>query len=293
MYLPVWQRNVWIALSLCILTSCGISTREHLQASDPVDTRQVTLRGDVIQYVGVISPAFVDQVEALLRQNPAVTTLAIASQGGDVESGMRLGNLVKARSLDVNVIGNICASSCANYVFVSGKRKTIAPGAVVIWHGSPLRPEDIPVTQTIIDAQGNSTTTTYVGESLERYLRRPDVEAGVARDKQANMAFYRARGMNGRVTTFGQEVGCDCNWTLDVEDMAVFGISNVHAPDDYPQPEDWWVSGKLKQLELRDYPSYFATLAPYYPYRRPLRPARSGAEVVAQELQSVSNGEMP
>ena len=66
--------------------------------------------------------------------------------------------------------------------------------------------------------------------------------------------------MDGRVTTFGQEVGCGCLWAISIDDMATFGIKNVHAPDNYPESEDWWEDALLMKIRLDNYPDYLARL---------------------------------
>ena len=173
---------------------------------------------------------------------------SIESQGGDAEAGMRLGDALLARGLDVEVVGSLCASSCANYVFVSGRRKSIAPGARVVWHGSPLRPESIPVVVEEVAADGSVSREVYEGERLAAYLQRPEIAAGLERERQRNQAFFAARGVDGRVTVYGQEAGCGCNWTFGVDDRRRFGIEDVVAEDGYPAPS---APGALPVLTLR------------------------------------------
>lgn len=162
--------------------------------------------------------------------------MAIESQGGDNDAGMRLGDEITMRGLDVDVIGTICASSCSNYVFISGKHKSIAPGSKVVWHGSPLRPEDIPVISEVIGADGSVVHDVLEGDRLAAYLQLPDVAPIIERDRKLTQAFFERRGVDGRVTIYGQEVGCDCNWTFSVADMQRFGIMNVVAEEGYPGP---------------------------------------------------------
>jgi len=218
---------------------------------------ELEVRGSEIVYRGDIGSDAVDRIGALLVAHPEVTRLSIGSGGGDVEAGMKLGDLVLERGLDVRVLAPLCASSCANYVFVSGKNKIIDEGAVVLWHGSPLLPEAVAITETRVDAEGNSTEVTYEGEALAEYNRRPDIAASNERIRLEQVAFFERRGVDGRVTIFGQQVGCDCNWTFSVEDMVRFGIGSVHADGGYPTAMEWWADLDLKQLAVADHLQQF------------------------------------
>ena len=241
----------------CAFTALLLGTFiESGYASGP-EHPPVEIRGQELYYRGYLDEDHIDQVEALLASHPEITRLSIGSGGGDVKLGMRLGDLVTEHGLDVRVLAPFCASSCANYVFPSGKRKFIDEGAVVFWHGSPLLPDAASVTETHVDANGNSTTVTYEGESLREYNRRPDVVAGNEKDRLENMEFFARRGVDGRVTIFGHQIECDCNWTFSVEDMAMFGIRDVHSDGEYPQVADWWEDLALERIEISDYPDHF------------------------------------
>lgn len=213
-------------------------------------TWSVAIEGRTVTYRGSLTNEGVQRVVTWLDSHPEVRSLAIESQGGEADAGMRLGDQVMMRSLDVDVIGTLCASSCANYVFVSGKRKSIAPGARVIWHGSPLRPEDIPVISEVVGADGRVVSELLKGDQLAAYLRRPDIAPIVERDRLLNQAFFDRRGVDGRVTTYGQELGCGCNWTFSVEDMNRLGISNVVAEDGYPASSPTFDGLPLVTLKL-------------------------------------------
>ena len=73
-------------------------------------------------------------------------------------------------------------------------------------------------------------------QRLAAYLRQPGIVEGVERERQRNLDFFAARGVDGRVTVYGQEAGCGCNWTFGVDDMRRFGIEGVVAEEGYPVP---------------------------------------------------------
>lgn len=244
------------AITVCLsLTSCA-TVRAPQKFVSPDKLFSVAVEGNTLTYRGALMKDGVDKVEKYLADYSSVSILAIESQGGEVAEGMRLGDLVLARGMDVRVIGSICASSCANYVFVSGKRKFVEPGALVLWHGSQLRPQDIPVTITVEDSNGHFESKEYKGEALLEYLKRPEIAVAAERDRKAHLEFFRARQVDGRVTVFGQEVGCDCQWTFTVEDMEKFGVGRVYADSSYPSASPLLETLSVVTLKLNDHPGH-------------------------------------
>ena len=243
-----------IIASLALASCTTIGTPRKYVSPDKFFS--VAVEGDVLTYRGLLMKGGVDQVEKYLAEYPSVSVLAIESQGGDVTEGMRLGDLVLTRSMDVRVIGSICASSCANYVFVSGRRKFIESGALVMWHGSPLRPQDTPVTVTVVDGNGHSESKEYKGEALLEYLKRPEIAVAAERDRKEHLEFFKVRRMDGRITVFGQEIGCDCQWTFTVEDMGKLGVDRVYADSSYPNASPLLEDLSVVTLKLDDHPGH-------------------------------------
>lgn len=83
---------------------------------------------------GGIDDASVQAFRAALTDE--TRRIVLNSTGGSVAPAIDIAEDILARGLDVEVRG-ICASSCANYLFVAGQTKWIAPGALVLWHGAP------------------------------------------------------------------------------------------------------------------------------------------------------------
>src|SRR5690606_872610 len=79
------------------------------------------------------------------------------------------------------------------------------------------------------------------------------------RMRERQGAFYASLGVDQRITVFGQDVQCGCDWTVPVEDMARFGIIGIEAAQGYgsglaslSKPVAW--------LTLDDHPAYAATI---------------------------------
>lgn len=189
----------------------------------------VRTRGASLHYTGPITSEAVARARAVLEASPQVREVVVNSGGGDVEAGMDLGDMIHARGLDVRVSGGLCMSSCANYVFTAGRRKTIEPGSLVIWHGSMLQ-------EGMFEKFDASTLVHPEGRPLTRRERRR-AEREVRRDFERVLrrqhGFYAKLGVDAAITVVGQRRGCACQWTLPVADMAAFGVRDVSAPDDY------------------------------------------------------------
>ena len=62
-----------------------------------------------------------------------------------------------------------------------------------------------------------------------------------------------------RITVFGQDVHCGCDWTVPVEDMARFGIIGIEGAQGYGS-ELAYLSKPVAWLTLDDHPAYAATI---------------------------------
>ena len=245
----------WIAILLLLGLTADAAAQVSEKYVSPDKLFSVVVSENALRYRGLLTKEGVDRAEKYLSDYPAINLLEIESQGGEVAEGMRLGDAILKRSMDVKVIGSICASSCANYVFLSGNRKLIEAGALVFWHGSELRPESMPATIINVDEAGHSITKTYAGAELLEYLQRPEI-AAAEKNRKEQVDFFRTRGIDGRVTVFGQEIDCDCEWTFTVEDMKKFGIDRVHADSSYPDSSPSLESLSVMTLRLEDYPEH-------------------------------------
>ena len=188
-----------------------------------------------VSYSGQITPFLVDNFIDNIKLDGA-TRLIVNSGGGDGAAGIKLGRWVKSHNLDVEVQGH-CDSACANYVFLAGDRKIIAPRSIVLWHGS-MEQKDVRELQRRYGElllkshrQRNSLTEE---EALYLEKNREHFQSAVElRESQAR--FYDELQINEYITRLGQEpVQLENDWaTASPRVMAHFGVRNVEAPDDY------------------------------------------------------------
>lgn len=107
------------------------------QIKDTEDTPEITVDNENVRYAGQLTPEGLSRLKALTDQKK-IKSLTIKSGGGEISIGIDFGDWVFDHQLDV-IVEQGCFSSCANYVFPAGRKKTILPGAVVAWHGSALQ----------------------------------------------------------------------------------------------------------------------------------------------------------
>lgn len=185
------------------------------------------------RFDGLITP---QSVEAFLGgvQGRRVPALAIRSPGGELISAMRFGEWVRDQRLALRVEGR-CGSACANYVFTAAERKTIAPGAVVYWHGSAEQKDFRERDERLVAlrnrlAAGDALDADERGY-LDQYGRILDYST---RARRLQREFFASLGVAEYVTRAGQEPErLGHSWTLSAEDMKRFGICNVVAPEGY------------------------------------------------------------
>ncbi|RPD87745.1 hypothetical protein [Luteimonas sp. 100069] len=235
---------------LAALAFCGTT------AASADDATRVTRDADAIVYVGELSAAANSEVQAILDAEPGVQWLHITSGGGEVNLGIDLGELVRARGLNIKVV-DYCASSCANYVFPAGRRKLLPADTAVVWHGSTLQAGvGDPDRMDLAEAEAQLGRAFTGEEKAQLAAQMRSYFEGITRRQDA---LYRALDIDQRITVFGQDIGCDCEWTISAADMARFGVTGVEAADGYGghlAPK-----GKpIRLLRLDDHPAYAAAL---------------------------------
>lgn len=114
-------------------------------SSAPVTKQQsysLTVEGDVADFRGQISPEAAKSLLSVLNDaRQPVRSLLMASAGGDGPAAIAVARSVHERGLDV-VVDGICASACAQFVLLAGKRKVVRPGSVIIFHSNAVAMED-------------------------------------------------------------------------------------------------------------------------------------------------------
>lgn len=168
---------------------------------------QVQAVGDAVLFNGQINARSAAQFLQLV-QDPAVKRLVITSRGGIVSAALDMALAIHEHQLDVDV-PTACLSSCANYIFPAGRRKTVGRPGAVAWHG-------------------NMTHVLYLHQTAQASWNEDLIEqAGQLARREAE--FFARIGVDGFVCWFGkiEPYNADDSYYLSVEDMERFGIRHV------------------------------------------------------------------
>ncbi|MFC3176426.1 hypothetical protein [Undibacterium amnicola] len=91
-----------------------------------MDTATVSYQGEIVK----------GSFQALLAHlTPETTTLRVRSSGGDGEEAMLIGNQIIDQNLSL-VVDGYCMSSCANYLFLAARKKSLLVDSVLGFHGA-------------------------------------------------------------------------------------------------------------------------------------------------------------
>jgi hypothetical protein len=122
-----------IAIALCALfavaDALAAPDTTRLSAKEPATSESpttITLRGDIDQAM----------LESFRRQLRTTTsTVRITSAGGLSAPALLIAEDIARLQLTV-VVSGLCASSCAQLIFVAGKRRVVEPGSIILFHNS-------------------------------------------------------------------------------------------------------------------------------------------------------------
>jgi len=88
---------------------------------------------DTLRFTGAIKEESFSEFQSKIDAN--VKTIEINSGGGKVSASLKIANEISTRKINV-VVRGFCISSCANYIFLAGAKKTI--DGIVGFHGSHM-----------------------------------------------------------------------------------------------------------------------------------------------------------
>lgn len=234
--------KLFYLLTILFLFICsGASVLAETENNPRAGEAAIKVEGTTVSYVGQISES---NVERFLRavDGKKVSVLIIASSGGEVNAGMKMGEWVFDNHVDI-VVDRMCMSSCANYVFTAGRSKTINKNAIVAWHGSILQETGMS------DEDVRAETIKGYNKLPEDERKKIDVEAVIGQTlkqireyrvstKARQEQFFRKIGVDEYICRIGNEkYGARDFFVLSVKDMARFGVRDVHAPEDYDKTD--------------------------------------------------------
>ena len=120
-----------ILISSSCYASQGINIADSRVLNDPPE---IEIKDDTVYYDGQITNESYSAILKIIGTNK-ITNISINSIGGDVENALKIAGYIKKNELNVTV-RSVCASACANYIFIAGKNKFIGADSYLLWHGS-------------------------------------------------------------------------------------------------------------------------------------------------------------
>jgi hypothetical protein len=247
---------ILLGCSLLVLAALILLMVTYAVTAQP-QAKPYTIAYDRVVFMGRITT---EAVDSLVKdaEGVSIDTLVINSQGGEVRAAVRLANWVLDRGLDVRV-DRTCMSSCANYVFVAGKKKILEPGALLLWHGGANQRNFREFRSQYESAlarraEGSATATD------DALLASESIAYGNQRETaDVQRQFYTRIGVDEKFLLIGQEpVAFDTTmWSVTPSTLARFKIKDVILPADYGTGDylKRWKSltsfkGKLVTLEV-------------------------------------------
>jgi hypothetical protein len=246
------DRKVLHAILKLLWFICALIAFNVRSASADANVDEYFAEGEAVaRYDGPITPRGLSALLQVLDRTGA-KVLRIRSVGGDVWTGIQMGNAVFERRLSVQVF-DYCLSSCANYVFTSAYRKTIEKNTIVAWHGGSLQKSSRERLEQLIQMSNDQGDEALDPADRARLY-------GSYRNVMAQANLFTKSNVKEYLTRAGQEpIDYGGFWTLDLEDMAFLGVNNVDAEHGYGANsfcESWnslrLIKARVKCLKLDD-----------------------------------------
>ncbi len=112
-----------VAFLACIVVSSALAA---IVAPARARAAEFRVEGETLFLDGEITRGDLAQFSGMLTSHPDVKRLSINSPGGDLDTGLRIGEMVRKRKLETYVEGGLReAASAAAYIFMGGETRII------------------------------------------------------------------------------------------------------------------------------------------------------------------------
>jgi hypothetical protein len=215
-----------------------LSALAHAESIDVRIVTKIRLTDCCIEYQGLITSEANEGVFELYEEaSPKPTAVIIESHGGAAGAAMRLGAWMLDNELDVRV-DTFCYSSCANYVFLAGRHKSLASHASLMWHGGTTQPIDRSRLEHLLDDMLSSLDAEARDAVLAQRPREQLLELMetsrlelIRRETQ----FFERIGVDQRITVLGhlfeRELLANdrdfAGWDLSLSDLEKLGVRGI------------------------------------------------------------------
>jgi hypothetical protein len=263
---------------ILLVLSLGPLSHAGGALADSDATTKVAVAGDCLEYRGELTQEANRRAFAFFEDAPRKPhRVCIDSDGGSAEAGMQLGAWIFTNSLSVSV-STRCLSSCASYVFIAGRTKSLSPHATLMWHGGATQPISTAQLNVLLDTTLASMSDSERGQFLRHYSRESllsELERSHQQLIDAEQRFFQMLGVDPRIATLGHLHQRELlrpgqyfvGWDYSLEDLATLGIHDVNILDDRAwTPRRTLEQGEIFRLELRRLPGF-----------EPMRATRDGS----------------
>jgi hypothetical protein len=226
---------------------------------------------DTLTLTGDISPEiFFAAKDCLVNSSAKEKTFVVTqSGGGNWESALALGILIHRHGWNVEVV-DLCASSCANFIFPAGRVKYLHRNALLLFHGGPHQQNlsdqvrtleadqasavtNVPVTakdpgRARMEGRANVDDQSAPRLKVREFLSITDVSSAadlLTKLTNASDRFYEELGVNLQLPTFGQTGRYEPTYkaykyngfTYRLDSLRRLGINNIELKDGEWHPE--------------------------------------------------------
>jgi hypothetical protein len=196
---------------------------EECRAGTPSPGREVQLfeTASAVCFAGRFELGIEERIISLLKDDRKV--FVVRSVGGSAITAARVGLHLLDKRVDVAVY-DVCFSACANWVFLAGRRKYVADGTVLAWHGAPRGTLSARV--KLLDSTGMLVITHHLSGL---FFARAAVDPALATAPDTASFAYPA--WQTRATKAGSSL--THGWTWRLADLERFGVTGIVC---YPEP---------------------------------------------------------
>lgn len=155
--------------------------------------------------------------------------LIIRSRGGDIDPALDLAEIIQKANFTV-VAFDICASSCANYVFLAAKHRVVLPETLLLFHGGASMDLLAPIADQI-KMYFKEDQTGYereVERARVKLLQQIDRQEEFLIHSNISKHFFYWMGMMNHMTEAEQEEICSGDSSMVLYDRKVLASMKIH-----------------------------------------------------------------
>jgi hypothetical protein len=254
---------------IILLIISAISAYEILNAHGLTKKNKTLKANDRIHLNGSIDLSTYTTFKDILKNSTSINRVVVNSGGGEALPALGIAKLIQQYNLDIQVDG-ICASSCANFLFIAANKKILNESSIIMYHGGPfqknilqlaVKADAISVLNSIGDIsilgnvgkEGSITVGPIIPESddwkeLLQFvgaMKTNSIQGRVIELQQLTQELYAAAHVDIEIMTLGQEGKYKelyhsyqySGFFYSPEDMKKLGIQNIVLHDKAWSPE--------------------------------------------------------